>query len=517
MSAHTDSESSLGSLAEPLARTLADLAEMDVVSRLWNRDHTLWAPEPTEIVDRLGWLSVVDDMEAERGRIDDFVARLHRDGFTHCLVMGMGGSSLFPEVIARSFPTGSSGLELHVLDSTDPAAVARTVAALPEGRTFHLASSKSGGTIETRSHLEFFWERVGRPEAFGVVTDPGSELGDLARRRGFREVFENRADIGGRYSALSFFGLVPAALAGVDWYVLVERARELLPALRSPDPSVNPGLWLGALMGAAVRDGRDKLTLVVDPAIEVLALWVEQLVAESTGKAGTGLVPVVDEPIGPADVYGSDRFFVAVGEVDHPVGLEVLAESGQPVVGLGLNDPLDLGAQTLVWEVATAVACAVLGVNPFDQPNVAEAKEATNRVLSEGAELPSSPPLVDLLATVAPGDYLSIHAYVDPEGEEYEALEELRLELRDGLGVAVTLSPGPRFLHSAGQLHKGGPTTGVFLQVVGEDHLDAAIPGRDFSFGQLKRAQADGDLIALNAHGLRVGRYSVADLVSWRV
>ena len=255
----------LGELDGPLKATLDGLEAARAVSRLWNHDHTLWSPEPTEIVDRLGWLDVLDDMEAQRGRIDDFVARLNREGFTHCVLMGMGGSSLFPEVIARSFPTGPSGLELRVLDTTDPVAVARTSATVPHPHTLFLAASKSGGTIETRSHLEYFWDLVGDPNRFAVITDPGSDLAALAHDRGFREVFENRTDIGGRFSALSLFGLVPAALAGVDWFALVERARDRTEALRSDDPTVNPGLWLGAVMASAVTAGRDKLTLVLDP------------------------------------------------------------------------------------------------------------------------------------------------------------------------------------------------------------------------------------------------------------
>jgi len=505
----------LGELDGPLKATLDGLEAARAVSRLWNHDHTLWSPEPTEIVDRLGWLDVLDDMEAQRGRIDDFVARLNREGFTHCVLMGMGGSSLFPEVIARSFPTGPSGLELRVLDTTDPVAVARTSATVPHPHTLFLAASKSGGTIETRSHLEYFWDLVGDPNRFAVITDPGSDLAALAHDRGFREVFETRTDIGGRFSALSLFGLVPAALAGVDWFALVERARDRTEALRSDDPTVNPGLWLGAVMASAVTAGRDKLTLVLDPRVEAFAAWIEQLVAESLGKAGTGIIPVVDEALGSVDAYGPDRLFVAIGTPDHPAGLAALSEAGHPVVHLPLDDPLDLGDQALVWEVATALAASVLGVNAFDQPNVAEAKDATAAVLGGSTDLPTSPPLADLLATVRPGDYLSIHAYLDPEGDDYDALVGVRLELRDALGVAVTLSPGPRFLHSTGQLHKGGPPTGVFVQVLADDVYDVAVPGRAFGFGQLKRAQADGDLITLAAHGLRAGRYRVAELLAW--
>lgn len=505
----------LGELDGPLKATLDGLEAARAVSRLWNHDHTLWSPEPTEIVDRLGWLDVLDDMEAQRGRIDDFVARLNREGFTHCVLMGMGGSSLFPEVIARSFPTGPSGLELRVLDTTDPVAVARTSATVPHPHTLFLAASKSGGTIETRSHLEYFWDLVGDPNRFAVITDPGSDLAALAHDRGFREVFENRTDIGGRFSALSLFGLVPAALAGVDWFALVERARDRTEALRSDDPTVNPGLWLGAVMASAVTAGRDKLTLVLDPRVEAFAAWIEQLVAESLGKAGTGIIPVVDEALGSMDAYGPDRLFVAIGTPDHPAGLAALSEAGHPVVHLPLDDPLDLGDQALVWEVATALAASVLGVNAFDQPNVAEAKEATAKVLDAATPptLPSTT-LTEVLATVRPGDYVAVQAYLDPDDEEVEALEEVRVQLRDELKVATTFGIGPRFLHSTGQLHKGGPPTGVFLQVVGDDQTDAPIPGRPFTFSELKHAQADGDLLTLAAHGLRAARVTTAELVA---
>jgi transaldolase/glucose-6-phosphate isomerase len=509
-----DRTDQLGPLSAAVDAALADLRDREAVRRLWDHDHTLWSDDPTELADRLGWLDVLSDMLAAGEEIDGFVRGLKEDGFTHAVVMGMGGSSLFPEVIARSFPRGEGGLELSVLDSTDPAAVGKVAALAPEGRTLFLTSSKSGGTIETRSHLEFFWDRVGRPEQFAVVTDPGSELAGLARERGFRHVFENRTDIGGRYSALSFFGLVPAALAGVDWRALVDNAAKAAEALRSSDPAENPGLWLGAAMGAGVKEGRDKLTLVLDPRMETFGLWLEQLIAESTGKAGTGVVPIVDEALGPIDAYGNDRLFVALGDVDHPVGLEVLAEEGHPVAGIGFDDPLDLGAQCLIWEVATALCGAVLGINPFDQPNVAEAKEATGAVLAGEASLPEVPPLDEVLGSVASGDYISIHAYVEPDDAAVDTLEEVRLELRDKYRVATTFALGPRFLHSTGQLHKGGAPTGVFLQVVGDDPVDAEVPGRDFTFSELKRAQADGDLITLVRHGLRVARVTVDELVA---
>jgi glucose-6-phosphate isomerase len=505
----------LGTLDDAVDAELASLAGSNAVARMWARDHTLWAPDPTEISDRLGWLDVADDMAGAQDRLDGFAEQLLADGFTHVVVMGMGGSSLFPEVVARTFPPAPGHPSLTVLDSTDPAAVARVLALVPPEHTLFVASSKSGGTVETRSHLDFFWERIGRPEQFAVVTDPGSALGDLARERGYREVFENRPDIGGRYSALSFFGLVPAAAsAGPAWMGLVRAARAAAPSLQSSDAALNTGLKLGAVLAAAVKAGRDKVTLVIDPRIETFGLWLEQLLAESTGKQGTGVIPVADEPLGSAGVYGDDRLFVGIGEVEHPIGLDVLADEGHPVVELDLDDPLDLGAQVLIWEVATALCGAALGINAFDQPNVAEAKEATKAVLDDGTpDLPSTP-LEELLAQVRPGDYLSIQAYVDPLGTEAEELAEIRLALRDELKVATTFGLGPRFLHSTGQLHKGGPPTGVFLQIVGDDPSDAAIPGQPFTFSQLKHAQADGDLVTLGRHGLRATRTTLAELVA---
>ncbi|QXC60155.1 hypothetical protein KSP35_17610 [Aquihabitans sp. G128] len=504
----------LGDLQAGVDAALADLGERDAVARLWARDHTLWAEDPTEISDRMGWLEVTDDMLAAGARLDAVAEQAKADGFTHVVVMGMGGSSLFPEVLARTFGEVATGLELSVLDSTDPAAVAGILAQSPPETTLFVASSKSGGTVETRSHLDFFWDRVARPEAFAVVTDPGSALGDLARERSYREVFENRTDIGGRYSALSFFGLVPAALAGVDWRALVASAQAVSPALRDGDPAANPGLRLGAILGAAVKAGRDKVTLVIDPRIETFGLWLEQLLAESTGKHGTGTVPIVDEPLGPSDLYGADRLFVAIGDVDQEIGLDVLAGEGHPVVELSFAEATDLGAQVLLWEVATALCGAVLEINPYDQPNVAEAKEATKEVLASGRpDLPATT-LAEVLDQVGPGDYLAVQAYMEPFDPAVPQLEELRLALRDEFKVATTFGIGPRFLHSTGQLHKGGPPTGVFLQVVGDDPSDAAIPGQDFTFSELKHAQADGDLATFAKHGLRAVRTTLAELAA---
>jgi glucose-6-phosphate isomerase len=505
----------LGPLRDAVEATVQDLVDRRAVERAWARDHTVWQEDPTEVADRLGWLDVAAEVLADRERLDTFAATASTDGLTHAVVMGMGGSSLFPEVLARTFPD-AGGAELRVLDTTDPAAVARIGHECPDEATLFLASSKSGSTIETRSHLEAFWARIGRPEQFAVVTDPGSELGALAAERGFRATFENRSDIGGRYSALSYFGMVPGALAGVDWPGILGTAvtmgEQLGPTVAAAG---NPGLRLGAILGAAVRAGRDKVTLVIDQEIETFGLWLEQLLAESTGKRGTGVIPITGERLGPPEVYGADRLFVGIGE-HH--GLVPLAEAGHPVVELGYDGPLDLGGQVLLWELATALCGAVLDINPFDQPNVAEAKQATADVLQAAAEGGPPPdleiePLQPLLDRVGAGDYVAIQAYVDPESGVVDALEDARTAIRDRFRVATTVGIGPRFLHSTGQLHKGGPPSGVFVQVVGDDPEDVEIPGRDFTFSTLKRAQADGDLLTLRRHGLRAARVSLDDLV----
>ncbi len=502
----------LGDLGLAVEATVDALAGRRAIERLWAGDHTLWQDDPTEVADRLGWLQAPHDSYAAADELAAFAAGCADDGFTHALVMGMGGSSLFPEVLARSFPSPDGALALSVLDTTDPAAVARVGDTLPLDRTLFVASSKSGTTIETWSHLAHFWDRVRRPEQFAVVTDPGSQLGELGRNRSFRRVVENRPDIGGRYSALSAFGMVPAALAGLDVRALLDGALAMADELRSTeDPHDHPGLRLGATLGAAAHAGRDKLTLLVDPEVDTFGLWLEQLVAESTGKQGTGIVPVVGEQVGEAGLYGRDRVFVSIGW--HP-SLDALAGAGHPVIELAHGGPYGLGAHVLLWELATAVCGAVLGINPFDQPDVAEAKAATARVLGgEPAPADPGPALGELLGTVGPGDYVAVQAFVDPGAPVVADLERARTRIYEQLGVATTFGLGPRFLHSTGQLHKGGPPTGVFLQVVGDDPHDVGIPGRDHGFSRLKWAQADGDLATLRARGLRATRVSIDELV----
>jgi glucose-6-phosphate isomerase len=511
----------LGPLVDDTAAALAELAERDAVARLWAGDHTLWRDDPTEIADRLGWLTVVPEIQASLGPLRAECAARAAE-VDHVLLMGMGGSSLFPEVIART-RTAGDGPELHVVDTTDPAAVGRAGDRCPPDRTLHIAASKSGSTLETRSHLEWAWARHPDPARFAVITDPGSELDALATERGFAAVWRNRPDIGGRYSALSYFGVVPALLSAPSVVApLLSSAAQMTDRLRTA-ASANPAARLAAVLAAAVRTGRDKVTLVMADDIGSFGLWLEQLLAESTGKDGTGVVPVVGEPLGAPEVYGDDRVFVVVGDPDEITGpagaslapaLEALADAGHPVYGLGAADVGELGAEVLLWEAATAFCGALLGIHPFDQPDVAAAKEATAKVLADG--LPDEPtvPLAELTDQVKPGDYLAVQAFIDPGSPAVEQIEGVRQALRDRLKVATTFGLGPRFLHSTGQLHKGGPDTGVFVQVVGEAEGEAvAIPGRPYDFGTLERAQAAGDLLTLRQRGRRVGRVALADLL----
>ncbi len=500
----------LGPIDDAVTAVLGDLAARRAVERLWQRDHTLWQDDPTEVADRLGWLEVAGAMASQAERLQTFADAVAAEGFRHVVVMGMGGSSLFPEVLARSFPPRADRPALRVLDTTDPAAVSRIFHECPADETLFVASSKSGTTIETLSHLAAVLDHTGEPNHVVVVTDPDTALAERATAERFRAVFENPSDIGGRYSALSYFGLVPAAAAGVDWVDLLASAGAAVPSLQSADPAENPGLRLAAAMAGGVRSGRDKLTLVVDGEIDTIGLWLEQLLAESTGKHGTGVIPIAGERLGPPEVYGDDRLFVGIGE-HH--GLAPLAAAGHPVVELPSDGAAGLGALVLVWEVATALCGAALGINPFDQPNVAEAKEATAGVLDRGPSQVAVEPLAALLDGIAPGDYVAIQAYVDPESGIVDHLEDARTAIRDRFRVATTVGLGPRFLHSTGQLHKGGPPSGVFIQVVGEDPIDVAIPDRPFGFSALKHAQAEGDLLTLRAHGLRAARVSLDDLL----
>lgn len=506
-----DEHARLGAIADAVDDALAELAERDAVRRVWDRDHTLWQQDPTEVADRLGWLDAPVEVAPQLGRLRELAAEVAADGSTDVVVCGMGGSSLFAEVVASTAP--AEGLTVHVLDSTDPRAVRRAGNVAPIDQILFVVASKSGTTVETRSHLAHFWAETREDgRRFVAITDPATTLATFGREHAFRSVLENRPDIGGRYSALSYFGLLPATLAGSDVPGLLDRARSERDACGPTEPAErNPAARLAATLAGAVRAGRDKLTLLVPPEVGALGAWVEQLVAESTGKQGTGVVPVVGEPPGPVEAYGDDRLFVTVGPAP---GVEDLADAGHPVVELPLEEVVDIGAAVFRWELATALAGALLRVNPFDQPDVAAAKAATARVLDHGLPDVAEEPIEPLLARVRPGDYVAILAYVDPGAPVVAALGEVQRSLRDRLRVPVTVGIGPRYLHSTGQLHKGGPASGVFLQTVAEDVEDIPIPGEPHGFSTLKRAQAAGDLQALLSRGLRAARVGLDELIA---
>jgi transaldolase/glucose-6-phosphate isomerase len=487
----------------------SDVAQLP--KRIWARDPTVWKDDPDtpEIRDRLGWLTVGEAMAQQVKALAAFAGEVRAE-FSRVVLCGMGGSSLAPEVVWSTFGAAPGHPSLHVLDSTDPRAV-RQAGQGDLARTLFIISSKSGTTQESDSFFRYFWERTGgRGSQFIAITDPGTPLEQLARERRFRRTFLNQTDIGGRYSALSFFGLVPAALIGVDVDTLLHRAHRMAEACAACVPALeNPAARLGALLGEAALAGRNKVTFVPSPGIASFGLWAEQLIAESTGKEGKGILPVAGEPLGPPEVYGEDRVFVSMvlaGETDAGVEarLAELEQAGHPVVHLKLDDRADLGQEFFRWEFATAVAGAVLRINPFDQPNVAESKANTKAVLAKGSTpspAASAAEMEKFLAAVRPGDYLAIMAYLPPTPENDRQLAAIRLRLRDRLKVATTLGYGPRFLHSTGQLHKGGPPVGHFLQITERVVDELPIPGVPFGFGQLEAAQAEGDLVALRARG----------------
>jgi glucose-6-phosphate isomerase len=503
----------MSELDEAVERRLAAFDADDVVQRIWRTDHTVWAPDPTEIADRLGWLTVAETMRPRLDELRAFARRCADDGLTTAILAGMGGSSLAPEVFRESLGVAEGMLDLLVLDTTHPDQIAAVEDRVDLDRALFVISSKSGTTIETDSHLRYFWDRFPDPRRFVAVTDPETPLEALARQRGFRGVFANPHDIGGRYSALSYFGLVPAALIGGPLEALLDGAIELAAACRSGGSAAsNPGVDLGVLMGEAALAGRDKLTFVLSGRIAAFGAWLEQLIAESTGKHGTGVVPVAGESLGGPEVYGDDRMFVAVGDAGADA-LEALAAAGHLVVRLPDAGPRDLGREMFRWEFATAIVGAVLGINPFDQPDVQSAKDATARALElDGDERPDPGDASAILDDVAPPDYVAIQAYVPRDAEHETHLQDARLRIRDRLRVATTLGFGPRFLHSTGQLHKGGPNSVVAIQVVDPPATDLAIPGRDVTFGRLLAAQADGDLAALRARGRRAVRVDLAEL-----
>jgi glucose-6-phosphate isomerase len=502
------------------------LAADRAIERIWARDAAFWKAEESHrktIENALGWLTIADRMAKDEPELQAFVSEAIA-GTERVVVLGMGGSSLAPLVFADSFPRRSGFPRLEVLDSTAPASVLEVARGETPERTLYVVSSKSGSTLEPNIFFDAFYAQAEKAlgekagSRFVVITDPGSALEAEAARRRVRRVFPGDPTIGGRYSALSNFGIVPAALAGVDVAELLRRARGMAQACRRSDGD-NPGLALGAAMGVLALSGRDKLTFDVGPPIPRFGMWIEQLVAESTGKEGKGILPVEGEPLGLPEVYGNDRFFASIAASSASTAsidaarqnarLNALEAAGHPSVRFEIADALDLGAEMFRWEFATAVAGKLLGINPFDQPNVQEAKDRTNEIL--GGKVPREEPpagvdaglVRDLLSTLRPGDYFAITAYVPSTPGNEAALQAIRLAVRDRWRVATTLGFGPRFLHSTGQFHKGGPDTGVFLQVTAEPREQIAIPGKPYDFGRVVAAQAAGDLAALRSRGRR--------------
>ncbi|HZN89694.1 MAG TPA: bifunctional transaldolase/phosoglucose isomerase [Thermoleophilaceae bacterium] len=497
-------------LEPPIVERVKQAQSEGVARRVWKKDDSLWGgPGVPEIGNRLGWLTISEKMLEHAAELHEFADAAKADGFEHAVLLGMGGSSLGPEVIRRSYGDVPGGMKLHVLDSTDPGAVVALEDAIDVGKTLFVVSSKSGGTLETLSHMRYFYEQAGRDGShFCAVTDPGSPLVGMAEERGFRHVFEADPEIGGRYSVLSPFGIVPAGLAGVNIEAMLHRAQVAEQNCAQFDGSANSGLWLGAVLGQLALLGRDKATFVVREPIESFGLWVEQLIAESTGKEGKGILPVAGEPLGDPDVYGEDRVFVYLRDPDSADGeldakIDALGRAGHTTITLAAHGAADLGRIFFFSEFAVAVAGWVLGINAFNQPNVQEAKDNTNAVLAKG-DLPQIDPgsLDELLSGAAPPHYVAIMGYVQPSDEFEAAVTDLRVAIRDRTKATTTFGYGPRFLHSTGQMHKGGPPTGLFLQLIHDGDRDVEIPDAGYTFGHLKNAQAVGDLQTLRDHGL---------------
>jgi glucose-6-phosphate isomerase len=529
--------------------------------RLFDRDPSLWSADPTvqaAIAERLGWLDAPAEFTDRIAALEGFGEGIREAGFTTAVVMGMGGSSLAPEVLHRTFGTADGWLDLRVLDSTDPVAVRALLDAVDPLATMFIVASKSGTTTEPLAFQAAAWDAVERGlttarsdqspgEFFAAITDPGRSVQAIPHHDELREVFLNPPDVGGRYSALTYVGLVPASLIGLDLDALLASASAMLAACRQPDPDANPGVSLGLAMGTLAAAGRDKLTFIPDPEIASFGSWAEQLIAESTGKHGVGIVPVDLEPLAGQAAYGTDRVFVRIalagsaGPAPAADGLTAdllldgLAAAGHPVIRIDLADPIDLAAEFVRWEVATAVAGAVLGIDPFDQPNVEEAKQLTRDVLARGSDATSDaePALAeedgialhgDTALRLTAGDrtlvgelrrhgarmrptaYLAIQAFIAGAPARDAALARIRTLLRDRTGRATTAGYGPRFLHSTGQLHKGGPPTGWFLQLTADHPDDVDIPDWPYTFGRLVDAQAAGDFAAIESHDLPILR-----------
>ncbi|MBI2889575.1 MAG: bifunctional transaldolase/phosoglucose isomerase [Nitrospirae bacterium] len=541
-----------GSLGNVVSAAVDAWAAEGKLKRLWERDATLWTGRDES--EWLGWLGIVHDQLQRVDELTRFAGELGGEGFGHVVLLGMGGSSLCPEVLKRTFGRIAGHPELHVLDSTDPAQVLALERVVDLSRTLFIVSSKSGSTLEPNIFEQYFFERakqvVGAERAghrFIAITDPGSRMQKVAEQSRFRRVFHGIPSIGGRFSALSDFGIVPAAVMGLNVRRLLERTADMV-RLCSADvlPVDNPGVLLGAVLGAGALQGRDKVTLVASPGVAGLGAWLEQLLAESTGKVGKGLIPVDLEGLGPPEAYGDDRLlaYLRLEQAPDPAqdrAVEALERAGHAVVRIGIADTYDLGREFFRWELATAVAGSIIGINPFDQPDVEASKVATLALMAESAKsgrLPSETPLIEEDGTrlyadeanatairsavdvrntfegwirahldrLRPRDYFALLAYVEMKDDHFGALQNIRHAVRDRWRVATCVGFGPRFLHSTGQAYKGGPNTGVFLQVTCDDAVDLPVPGEPYTFGAVKAAQARGDLTVLAERGRRVLR-----------
>ncbi|MBA3247174.1 MAG: bifunctional transaldolase/phosoglucose isomerase [Pyrinomonadaceae bacterium] len=541
---------SLGKYSDAVSAAIKEADKGDVMRRIWRKDAALWKGEEAHqkiIKNALGWLTVPDMMIGVEDDLVQFADRIRNvREFKHAMVCGMGGSSLCPEVLRQTFGKQEGYPELLVLDSTDPDAFSDIAEQIDITHCLFIISSKSGTTTEPLVFYKYWYDQVGKRkenpgECFVAITDPGTLMEQMATDDKFKRIFLNPADIGGRYSALSYFGMVPAALMGLDVKKLLDRAERVVHSCASVVPAGdNPGARLGAIMGECAKAGRDKLTISCDPKISSFGLWVEQLLAESTGKDGKGIVPVAGETLGAPSVYGDDRLFVyvSVGKIDSDTEakLKALEAAGHPVVYRPLTDLYDLGEEFFLWEIATAFAGWRLGINPFDQPNVQESKDATKELLETFArdgKLPEQPVLAKddaltiyaddktrgelavssvaeaikaHLARVKPGDYIALLDYIEETPEHEETIQAIRAHLRDATKCATTTGYGPRFLHSTGQLHKGGSDAGVFLQITASDAKDLPIPGQPYTFSTLKQAQALGDFRSLSTRGRRAIR-----------
>jgi transaldolase / glucose-6-phosphate isomerase len=529
----------LGQYQAAVDKRLEVWENQEFASRFWAKDPTLWFPKPVpEIKDRMGWLDIFEPMHTHLKAMFDFAAQAKSEGIRHILLLGMGGSSLAPEVFQNTFGPADGFPQLIIVDSTHPDALRQIESEIDLTKTIFIVSSKSGTTTETLSFFYYFWHRVSAisktpGQQFVAITDPGTSLAKLAKDRSFLRTFEGTPDVGGRYSALTLFGMVPGALIGIDVHQLIDRGWDMAQAAAGYLPeSDNACLHLGAALGELALAGRDKVTFFATPSLVPFPAWIEQLLAESTGKNGKGIVPIVDEMIEDSWAYRKDRFFVQYSlnsEMSSDLNdrMKTLEAAGHPVAHFRLNNKPDLGQEIFRWEMAVAAAGAVLGIHPFDQPDVQLAKELAKAAMEQKTPKGSKPEKSDvetipieqkiplskafeaMLAGARLGDYIAIQAYLAPNPDTEAALQEFRLSLRDRLKLATTFGWGPRFLHSTGQLHKGGPGTGIFIQIVDEPSKDLPVPETNYTFGSLIQAQAVGDYRALKQRNRRVLRINL--------